>query len=183
MSDGEETVEIRVARRDDIAVIEPLIARSVRGLSVGDYTPEQIESALGDAFGLDTQLIGDGTYFVVLVDGAVAGCGGWSFRKTLFGADGRPGREPESLDPAADAAKIRAFFVDPAFARRGIGKALLDHCEAEARAAGFARAELMSTLPGLRLYSRFGYVAGEGIDYPLEKGGSIPFVPMEKALV
>ncbi|MEO1086756.1 MAG: GNAT family N-acetyltransferase [Acidobacteriota bacterium] len=172
-----------MARHDDIPTLELLIGRSVRQLSVGDYTPEQIESALGDAFGLDSQLIDDGTYFTVLVDGEIAGCGGWSFRKTLFGADGRSDREPESLDPKVDAAKVRAFFVDPAYARRGIGKALLDHCEEEARRAGFTRAELMSTLPGLRLYSRYGYIAGEGIDYPLKKGGSIPFVPMEKPLM
>ncbi|MEM1178213.1 MAG: GNAT family N-acetyltransferase [Acidobacteriota bacterium] len=175
-------MEIRVARYDDIPVIEPLISRSVRGLSVGDYTPDQIEGALGDAFGLDTQLIDDETYFVVLVDDTLAGCGGWSFRKTLFGADGRPDREPESLDPAIDAAKIRAFFVDPEFARRGIGKLLLDHCEDAARRAGFTRAELMSTLPGLRLYSKFGYIASAGVDYPLKGGGSIPFVPMAKPL-
>lgn len=175
-------MQIRPATREDIPSLEPLIARSVRQLSVGDYTPEQIEGALGDAFGLDTQLIDDGTYFAVLVDGVIAGCGGWSYRKTLFGADGRPDREPESLDPKVDAAKIRAFFVEPAYARRGIGKLLLDRCEDEARAAGFTRAELMSTLPGLRLYARFGYQAGEGIDYPLSSGGTIPFVPMTKSL-
>ena len=176
-------MQIRPATHDDIAVIEPLIARSVRQLSAQDYTSEQIEGALGDAFGLDTQLIDDGTYFAVIVDGGLVGCGGWSYRKTLFGADGRSDREPENLDPAVDAAKIRAFFVEPAYARRGIGKALLDHCEDAARDAGFSRAELMSTLPGLRLYARFGYIAGEGIDYALEGGGTIPFVPMTKSLV
>lgn len=175
-------MEIRVSTHDDIPTLEPLIGRSVRTLSIGDYSPDQIEAALGDAFGLDSQLIDDATYFTVMVDGEIAGCGGWSFRKTLFGADGRSDREPESLDPQVDAAKIRAFFVDAVFARRGIGKALLERCEDEARRAGFTRAELMSTLPGLRLYSRFGYIAGERIDYPLKAGGSIPFVPMEKPL-
>ena len=127
-------------------------------------------------------LIDDGTYFAAIVDGVLAGCGGWSYRKTLFGADGRSDREPENLDPAVDAAKIRAFFVEPTYARRGIGKALLDHCEDAARDAGFSRAELMSTLPGLRLYARFGYVAGDSVDYALEGGGTIPFVPMTKSL-
>ncbi|MCG8461091.1 MAG: GNAT family N-acetyltransferase [Holophagales bacterium] len=176
-------ITIRPATHDDIPALEPLIARSARVLSAGDYTAEQIEGALGDAFGVDTQLVRDRTYFVVEVDGEMAGCGGWSFRRTLFGADGRPDREPERLDPATEAAKIRAFFVDPPFARRGLGKMLLEYCEAEARAAGFTRAELMSTLPGLRLYSRYGYAGSERIDYPLSSGVSIPFVPMIKSLV
>lgn len=175
-------LKIRPASHADIPALERLISRSAHGLSVGDYTPEQVDAALGDAFGVDSQLVDDQTYFVVERDGELAACGGWSFRKTLFGADGRPDREPECLDPATDAAKIRAFFVDPDHARQGIGKALLEHCENAAREAGFTRAELMSTLPGLRLYSRFGYVGEERVDYELKGGVKIPFVPMAKPL-
>ena len=175
-------LEIRTATHEEIPSLERLIARSAHGLSLGDYTTEQVDAALGDAFGVDSQLIDDGTYFVVKRDGELAACGGWSYRRTLFGADGRPEREPERLDPAIDAAKIRAFFVDPDHARQGIGKALLEHCEDAARRAGFSRAELMSTLPGLRLYARFGYVGDERVDYPLRGGVTIPFVPMSKSL-
>ncbi|MDA8017074.1 MAG: GNAT family N-acetyltransferase [Thermoanaerobaculia bacterium] len=176
-------MKIRPAVHADVLALERLIARSAHQLSFGDYTPEQVEAALGDAFGVDSQLIDDGTYFVVEQDGAPVACGGWSLRKTLFGADGRPDREPERLDPATEAAKIRAFFVDPDHARQGIGRLLLEHCENEALRAGFTRTELMSTLPGLRLYSRFGYVGEERVDYPLQGGLTIEFVPMTKTLV
>ncbi|MEZ4380520.1 MAG: GNAT family N-acetyltransferase [Nannocystaceae bacterium] len=173
---------IRLATFADIPSLDALIARSARGLSVGDFTPEQVEAALGDAFGVDTQLIRDGTYFAVERDGALAACGGWSSRRTLFGADGGREREPTRLDPATDAAKIRAFFVDPAFARQGLGRALLRRCEAAARDAGFSRAELMATLPGLRLYASCGYIPGARVDYTLRSGVTIPFVPMAKPL-
>jgi GNAT superfamily N-acetyltransferase len=173
---------IRLATASDIPLLDALIARSARALSVDDYTPAQIEAALGDAFGVDSQLIRDGTYFVALRDGVLAACGGWSFRGTLFGADEGREREPARLDPATDAAKIRAFFVDPAFARQGLGRALLERCEAAARQAGFSRAELMSTLPGLRLYASCGYTPSARVDYELRDGVTIPFVPMAKRL-
>ena len=142
-----------LAERD---VLQDLIARSARGLSTADYRPEQVEGALQGAFGVDSQLIQDGTYFVVEDAGVIVACGGWSFRKTLFGGDQRRERDAGELDPRSDPAKIRAFFVDPAHARRGIGTLLLEKCEAEARLRGFSRVELMSTLPGIRLYCARG---------------------------
>ena len=171
---------LRPARLEDRAALEMLIARSARELSAGDYTPEQIEGALRGAFGVDTQLIRDHTYFVVEADGKLVGCGGWSKRKTLFGSDARSDRDAAELNPQEDAAKIRAFFIDPDYARRGIGKAILDRCEAEARAQGFTRFELMATLPGVRLYAARGYVAREAVQYPLSSGATIEFVPMSK---
>jgi GNAT superfamily N-acetyltransferase len=164
----------------DLPALGPLIAASARQLSRGDYTPEQVEGALRGAFGTDTQLIRDGTYFVIEVDGELAGCGGWSRRRTLFGSDARPGRDAAELDPAKDAAKIRAFFIHPNFARRGLGTLMLDHCEQDAMAHGFKRFELMGTLPGVRLYAARGYQAGERFDWPLGDGLVIPFVPMTK---
>ena len=176
------TPSIRTATLDDRQTIDGIIAESSRGLSQQDYTAEQIEAALGTAWGTDTQLIRDGTYFVVEADGEIVACGGWSRRKTLFGSDARADREPDTLDPARDAAKVRAFFVRPRWARRGIGRALLERCEAEASEAGFRSTELMATLPGRRLYEACGYEAGEPIEYPLANGLTIQFVPMTKAL-
>ena len=171
---------LRLATLDDCAAIDALIARSIRTLGAGDYTTEQIEQALKGAFGLDTQLIKDRTYFVAESDGRVVGCGGWSKRKTLFGSDARNGRDAGILEPGKDAAKIRAFFVDPGFARRGIGAALLARCEAEAASAGYLRYEMMATLPGVRLYSAYGYTAQPSIQHPLTPTLTIEFVPMNK---
>jgi GNAT superfamily N-acetyltransferase len=168
-----------LAERD---VLQDLIARSARGLSTADYRAEQIEGALQGAFGVDSQLIQDGTYFVVEEDGVIVGCGGWSFRKTLFGGDKRRERDAAELDPRTDPAKIRAFFVDPAHARRGIGTMLLDKCEAEARLRGFSHAELMSTLPGIRLYSARGYTGVEQVQYEVAPGVVIEFLPMSKEI-
>lgn len=173
---------LRQATADDSEEIRELIGRSIRALGAGDYSSEQIEGALRGAFGLDSQLIADGTYFVVESQGRLIGCGGWSYRRTLFGGDARTGRDAGALDPATDAAKIRAFFVDPEASRRGIGSALLDHCEAEARRHGFRRAEMMATLPGKRLYEARGYIPGERVQYPVGPGVAIEFVPMSKSL-
>ena len=173
---------LRQATADDSEEIRELIGRSIRALGAGDYSSEQIEGALRGAFGLDSQLIADGTYFVVESQGRLIGCGGWSYRRTLFGGDARTGRDAGALDPATDAAKIRAFFVDPEASRRGIGSALLDHCEAEARRHGFRRAEMMATLPGKRLYEARGYVPGARVQYPVGPGVAIEFVPMSKSL-
>ena len=173
---------LRAATPADIPALERLIAASARGLSRDDYTDEQIESALGTAWGVDSELIRDGTYFVVEAEGEPVGCGGWSRRRTLFGADAGPGRVSDPLDPAREAARIRAFFVHPDWARRGIGRRLLDHCEAEARTHGFTATELMATLPGMRLYQTRGYVAGTPIQHPLGDGLTIQFVPMRKEL-
>ena len=173
---------LREATPADSAEIQELIARSIRALGAGDYSPEQIEGALQGAFGLDSQLVADGTYFVVESAGRLIGCGGWSYRRTLFGGDTRGGRDAGTLDPSSDAAKIRAFFVDPDAARQGVGSALLEHCEAEARRHGFRRAEMMATLPGKRLYEARGYVPGEKVHYPVAPGLAIEFVPMWKTL-
>jgi GNAT superfamily N-acetyltransferase len=146
------TFTLRLATGDDIPALHALIEASVRGLQAGDYTPAQIEGALGTVLGLDTQLISDRTYFVAesfirdpKARRTIAGCGGWSKRKTLFGADGGPGRAPDVLDPAMDAAKVRAIFVHPDFARQGLGSLILATVESAAQAAGFSRFEMGST--------------------------------------
>ncbi len=173
--------ELRKATLDDQPYLRQLIARSIRALGAGDYSQEQIEAALQGAFGVDSGLIRDGTYFVAVTDtGEIVACGGWSRRRTLFGSDERADRDESNLDPRTDAAKIRAFFVDPAHARRGLGRALLERSETEAIAAGFTVFELMATLPGVRLYEKFGYEAGEAVAYPLPGGLTIRFVPMRK---
>jgi GNAT superfamily N-acetyltransferase len=177
---------LRLAREEDVPVLHALIEASVRGLQADDYTPKQIEGALGTVLGLDTQLIRDRTYFVaeVLYDNAegplVAGCGGWSKRKTLFGADAGPGREPALLDPATDAAKVRAIFVHPRFARMGLGSLILATVEDAARVAGFHRFEMGSTLTGVPLYRLKGYVETERIAVPLANGEALPIVKMVK---
>ena len=177
------TLTIRPARADETALLEHLIARSIRTLGAGDYSSEQIEAALRGAFGVDTQLIRDRTYFVVERAGSIVACGGWSHRQTLFGSDARDERDARELDPRTEAARIRAFFVDPDCPRQGIGTALLDHCEAAARAHGFTRCELMATLPGVRLYAARGYVAQGSLQHRLAPGMHIEFVPMHKRLL
>lgn len=176
----ETTFTLRAARESDVDPLHRLIARSIRTLGARDYLPEQIEGALRGAFGVDTQLIKDGTYFVVEFGGELVACGGWSMRRTLFGSDARGERDSSELDPLRDAAKIRAFFVAPEHARRGLGRLLLERCESAARERGFQKFELMATLPGVRLYSACGYTAGERIEYPLDNSQSITFVPMTK---
>jgi len=179
---------LRLAGDKDIPALHALIEASVRGLQAGDYTAAQIEGALGTVLGLDTQLIRDETYFVAeIVDKSLeglplAGCGGWSKRRTLFGADRGPGREPELLDPAIDAAKVRAIFVHPDFARRGLGSLILAHVEAAAAAAGFRHYEMGSTLTGVPLYKLKGYVEVERITVPLWNGEALPVVKMVKRL-
>ena len=173
---------IRKATLQDRDTLESLIARSARQLGAQDYTAEQLEGALRGAFGVDTQLIRDGTYFAVESEGPIIGCGGWSRRRTLFGGDGHAGRSAAELDPRVEPGKIRAFFVAPEHARKGIGSMLLRHCEDEARSFGFARLELMATLPGVRLYAKHGYVSDPPIQYELAPGLNIEFVPMRKTL-
>jgi GNAT superfamily N-acetyltransferase len=175
-------IALRKAIFDDVPALEALIARSARGLSTQDYRPGQVEGALQGAFGVDSQLLRDGTYFIAEEDAELVGCGGWSFRATLFGGDGRAGRDPAPLDPLTQPAKIRAFFVDPSRARRGIGSLLLERCEREARRHGFSAVELMATLPGVRLYAARGYVGGELVRYDVGGGEQIEFIPMRKNL-
>jgi GNAT superfamily N-acetyltransferase len=173
---------IRRATLDERAALERLIDASARGLSRGDYSDEQIEAAVASVFGVDTDLVLDGTYYVAEAGGELIGCGGWSRRRTLFGGDRFAARDSGLLDPATEPAKIRAFFVRPDWARRGVGAAILAECEREARAAGFRTIELMATLPGVRLYAARGYEAGRRVAYEIAGGVTIEFVPMKKTL-
>ena len=173
-------VTLRPAFEADIPALHALIERSVRQLQAADYSPEQIDGALGTLLGVDTQLIRDRTYLIAEVDGQLAGCGGWSKRKTLFGSDHRSGREDALLDPEQDAAKIRAFFIDPAWARRGVASAILTACENAAREAGFHRFEMGATLTGVPLYLARGYRILERIEAPLPNGAALPIVLMAK---
>jgi GNAT superfamily N-acetyltransferase len=191
------TTRIRLAETRDIPSLRELIEASVRGLQAGDYSPAQLEGALRTVYGVDTQLISDGTYFAAEKTEAsearstgaesrgaalLVGCGGWSKRKTLYGGDQFAGREDSLLDPATDSAKIRAFFVHPAWARRGIGGMILEACEAAAWAAGFRRLEMGATLTGVPFYRAKGYVELEAVEAPLGGGLTLPIVRMGKGL-
>jgi predicted N-acetyltransferase YhbS len=173
---------LRTARHDDIAAIERLIERSVRALSAGHYEPAQIESALRYMFGVDSQLVEDGTYHVVEAGGGIVAAGGWSRRRTLFGGDQWKHGADEPLDASREPARIRAFFVDPAWARRGLGRALFATCLEEARLAGFRRLELMATLPGAPLYGALGFSADERVELALPDGVQVPLVRMSRAI-
>jgi N-acetylglutamate synthase-like GNAT family acetyltransferase len=172
---------LRKAKTADIPAIEKLIDASVRGLQAEDYSPEQIDAALRTVFTVDTQLIEDGTYFVAEQQGEMIGCGGWSQRKTLCGGDHHAVRNNALMDPSQDAAKIRAIFVAPQWARRGIGSILLKEAEDAAVAAGFRRLEMGATLTGVPVYLRRGYRKIETMTVPLEKGVTLPVVRMEKS--
>lgn len=175
--------QLRRATLEDVGAIKALIERSAREVGTDRYTVLQMEAALLGAFGVDTQLIRDGTYLVVEApDGCLIGCGGWSRRRTLFGGDDRADRESGELDPQVDAAKIRAFFVHPQHLRKGIARALLSRCEAEACDAGFAKLELIATLTGVPFYAVSGYTAAEPFAYEAAPGVSIGFVPMTKRM-
>jgi GNAT superfamily N-acetyltransferase len=176
------TFTIRTATSEDVPELERLITLSVRVLSRSYYTPQQIESALTNIFGVDSQLIADGTYYVALIDGRVTGCGGWSKRQTLFGGDQtKEGADP-LLDPSTDPARIRAFFVHPNYARRGIGRGLIERCEEAARRAKFTSIEIAATLPGEPLYKAFGYEVIERFDVPLPDGLGLPIARMKKQI-
>ncbi|HMD08297.1 MAG TPA: GNAT family N-acetyltransferase [Candidatus Acidoferrum sp.] len=193
-------IRIRKAVVAEIPVLRELIEVSVRELQAQDYTPAQMEGALETVFGVDSQLIADGTYFVAeakpvdapsgtaTTGGAkntgaswtIAGCGGWSKRKTLYGSDHWTGREDALLDPQRDAAKIRAFFIHPAWARQGIGSRILEACEIAASTAGFKSYEMGATLTGAKLFGVKGYAALEKIEIPLKGGLSLPVIRMAK---
>ena len=175
----------RRATPEDIPAIADVISESVSVLAKGIYDERQIELSIRTVFGVDDQLIADGTYFVAQSStGKIAGCGGWSKRKTLYGASVYgDSRDPELLDPRVDAAKIRAFFIHPDFARQGIGSAILEICESEAKQAGFTKAEMMSTLPGVPLYSTRGYAGDESVQIPVGDGVEIECIRMQKELI
>lgn len=177
-----EAVVIRPATMADVPALHALIESSVRGLQAGDYSQAEIEGALGHALGLDTQLVTDGTYFIAELGGEMVASGGWSYRATLCGSDGMTGREPASLNPATDAAKIRAIFVHPGWARQGLGSRMLAFCEERARKAGFTRLEMGSTLTGAPLYRLRGYVEEERIAIPLPNGEALPIIRMTKSV-
>ena len=168
-----------LAERDTIL---QLIADSARHLSRAHYNDQQIETAIATVFGVDTDLIEDGTYFVVEIDGDLAGCGGWSKRKTLYGGDQFTSRDAGYLDPASEPAKIRAFFIHPDHARKGIARALLNQCETEARAQGFSALELMSTLPGIEFYKSCGFTETGNFELQLTEAVKLELVPMHKDL-
>jgi len=178
------SLTLRQAVPADIPVLGSLIDASVRGLQAADYTPAQIDGALQTVYGVDSQLIADGTYYVVEAgaEPVIVGCGGWSKRKTLFGGDRWTGREDWLLNPAQDAAKIRAFFVHPNWVRRGIGSMILEACENAAGVAGFTRFEMGATLTGVPLYRAKGYVALENLDVPLKNGELLAVIRMEKRI-
>lgn len=177
------SLTIRPATMQDLPLLQELIRQSVWKLQANDYTDAQREAANRLVYGVDTQLVRDGTYYAVELDGQIVACGGWSRRRTLFGGDQHaPTREPALLDPATEAAKIRAFFVRPGWERRGIGSALLRFCEDAALAEGFRELEMGSTLTGVALYSVHGYREVERIDVPLDGGISMIVVRMAKMI-
>jgi hypothetical protein len=188
--------QVRPAVPTDVPVLRELIDASVRQLQAQDYSPAQIDSALRTVFGVDSQLIADGTYLLAETAPAlnsdanekpptaapiIVACGGWSKRKTLYGGDRWKNRQDDLLDPRTDAAKIRAFFVHPDWARRGIGTLVLDACESAARAAGFTRFEMGATLTGVKLFQQRGYVAIERLEVPLEDTITLPVIHMAKS--
>lgn len=173
---------LRPAVSADVPALEALIAASARVLSAGFYTPEETEAAIAHVFGVDSELVADGSYFVAEDGEGLAGCGGWSRRRTLFGGDAYAARTPGLLDPATEAARIRAFFVAPGRARRGVGTLILDACERAARRHGFTQAALMATLPGVPFYERHGYRAAESAVLTLG-GTPVRFIAMNKSLL
>ncbi len=188
-------VHLRLAVPEDVPALRKLIDKSVRGLQTLDYSPAQIEGALQTVFGVDSQLIADGTYIVAeakpnldalaaskskTTEIIIVGCGGWSKRKTLYGSDHWTGREDALLDPLRDAAKIRAFFIHPDWARRGVGSMILKACEDAARSAGFTHYEMGATLTGAKLFGARGYAAVKPISILLANGELLPVIHMEK---
>ena len=177
-------MDLRIATMEDVPSLNALIAASARALSEGFYSPPQIEALLTHVFGIDTQLIADGTYYLIHADGESkpVAAGGWSARRTLYGGDQAKAGEDSRLDPLTDAARIRAFFVHPRFARRGLGRQLYAECERAARAAGFRRFELMATMPGEPLYAALGFSVTERVDAQLPGDVIVPLAKMEKRI-
>ena len=175
-------ISIRVAEMDDVPALKELIPLSARALSKGFYTPQQTESAIQYIFGVDTQLIADKTYYVAEAENQIVGCGGWSKRKTLYGGDQMKTEEDPLLDPKVDAGRIRAFFIHPDWARKGIGRRIIEACERAAKADGFAKMELGATLPGEPLYAALGYEVTDRFEIPMVDGATLPAAHMKKEL-
>jgi N-acetylglutamate synthase-like GNAT family acetyltransferase len=175
-----EDWHLRLAHEQDIPALENLIPLSVRSLQLAYYSSAQIEAALGAIFGVDRQLISDRTYFVVEEKNQIVGCGGWSRRKAMFGGDRERAGEDALLNPENDPAPIRAFFVHPNWARRGIGRSILASCEEAIREWGFQSAELVATLTGEPLYAAFNYTVTERYEIPMAGGLLLPVVRMAK---
>jgi GNAT superfamily N-acetyltransferase len=173
-------ITTRLATFDEIPQLNEMIAQSVRALSVDYYTPAQIESAIKYVFGVDTQLITDGTYYVAEIDGTTVGCGGWSKRNTLYGGDQHKEVKDPLLNPEHDAARIRAFFVHPDYARQGVSRHIMNTCEAAAKENGFNSFELGATLPGVPLYMAMGYDAVNRADAHLPDGEILGILRMRK---
>ncbi len=173
---------LRVAELEDVPALQALIARSARGLGAPSYTVQQTEAALRYVFGVDTQLIRDRTYYVAEEGGEAVACGGWSRRRTLFGGDQTKTGPDPLLDPVSDPARLRAFFVDPRHARRGLGRSLVETCAVAARAWGFRALELASTLPGEPLYRAMGFTEIERFDLELPGGVRLPIIRMGREI-
>jgi GNAT superfamily N-acetyltransferase len=176
------SITIRLARMDDMDALEGIIARAIIDLQQSFLSPAEIAASRG-FMGIDTQLIRDGTYFCAIIDQRIAGAGGWSWRRTLYGGEHAGDLiDPAPLDPESEPARIRAMYTHPEFARRGVGKAIITAAEDAARAAGFASAELMSTLAGEPLYRICGYVA-QGEPEAFDDGSArVPLIRMRKSL-
>lgn len=173
-------IEYRAAQMPDIPALEELIPLSARELQSSYYAREQIDGAIGTVFGVDTQLIKDGTYFVAIAEGRIVGCGGWSKRKTLYGGDRARKVEDPLRDPRTEPAMIRAFFVHPSFARRGIGREFIRLSETAAFVSGFRRIDIIATLAGEPFYASCGYSVVERFDITLANGVLMPVVRMKR---
>ena len=176
-----QTLHIRPAAREDIPALKRVMDRAIKELLPAFLPPAQV-LASQEVMGLDTQLIEDGTYYVVEADGAIAGCGGWSRRATLFGGDHSAGRDAALVDPATDPARVRAMYTSPDFTRRGVGRLILATCEAKAKAEGFSRCEMAATMAGEPLYAACGYQRIEPFEAETSNGVRVPLVRMGKAI-
>ncbi len=184
MAESQSTIRLRLGTSQDIPALQNLIDQSVRALSIDYYSPAQIESALTNVFGVDTQLIADQTYFVAESGAQIVGGGGWSKRNTLFGGDQAKSHETDALlTPGKQPARLRAFYVHPDWSRRGIGRLITIACETAARSAGFTSVELIATLPGQPLYEANGYEIVSPFEIPLPDGLFLPAFRMVKTLI
>lgn len=181
MNSSVPALTLRLARPEDMPVLSALMDRAI-GELLQDFLPPEGVRASYEIMGLDTQLITDGTYFVVEDAGRIAGCGGWSRRATLFGGDHSAGRDAAMLDPKVDAARVRAMYTHPDHTRKGVGRLILDACEAAARAEGFSRVEMAATLGGVPLYRACGYHDIEPFEAVTSTGYRVPLIRMGKAL-